>query len=540
MSNLDFNDLIPAQKPMDSAPNQSGFDDLVPQNAAQAPKQPQTWGQAAATGVSNIPSSAAKFATDIVQPILHPIDTAVALKNIGHGLIEKTGLTGSREHEKYPDAVGQFFAERYGGMENLKKTMAEDPVGFAADISTVLTGGGSLAARAPGVLGKVGEITRTAGNITNPLTPVIKGGQAVGNAVAGTIGNLGTHTGGESLKIAAKAGLEGGKAGETFLENMRGTAPLEDTVNAARSALGKMREERSTAYKSGMKSVADPAVLDFVKIDDAFDKVSRIKNFKGQDLSPTTANIRQELQSTLDGWRSLDPREFHTVEGLDALKQKIGDIRDGAKYGTPERAMADRVYHGVRQTIVEQAPAYAKVMKGYEEASKQLKDIEKTLSLNPNAAVDTSLRKLQSVLRNNVTTNYGRRADLADYLVKAGAPHLMERLAGQTLNTWTPRGLGKLGMQLATEMGLIAAGTTAAGFPGLALAGATLPMMSPRLMGEAAYKAGQIARPFKGVPMRDVSAPIYQAGRSVPLGHGPFNFPALQGPAMGRAEEEKP
>jgi hypothetical protein len=56
----------------------------------------------------------------------------------------------------------------------------------------------------------------------------------------------------------------------------------------------------------------------------------------------------------------LDPAEFHTPEGIDPLKQKIGDIRDATQYGTPERVAANGIYNAVRQTIVDQAPEYAK------------------------------------------------------------------------------------------------------------------------------------------------------------------------------------
>src|SRR6185436_11965461 len=107
--------------------------------------------------VSNIPKSAAQFGSDLVQPILHPIDTAESFKNLGLGVLEKTGVMSGTEHEKYADAVGHFLADRYGGIENVKKTMREDPVGLAGDLSMFLTGGGSAAARAPGMVGRVGE-----------------------------------------------------------------------------------------------------------------------------------------------------------------------------------------------------------------------------------------------------------------------------------------------------------------------------------------------------------------------------------------------
>src|SRR5436190_4642689 len=53
---------------------------------------------------------------------------------VAAGGVEKL-IPGEQEHEPYANAVGQFFADRYGSMEAFKKTLAEDPVGFAADLA---------------------------------------------------------------------------------------------------------------------------------------------------------------------------------------------------------------------------------------------------------------------------------------------------------------------------------------------------------------------------------------------------------------------
>jgi hypothetical protein len=170
----------------------------------------------------------------------------------------------------------------------------------------------------------------------------------------------------------------------------------------------------------------------------------------GQVISESTQAIRQKIAQTVHEWKTLPPADFHTAEGLDALKQKIGDIRDATAYGSPERVVANQAYSAIRRTITEQAPKYANVMDAYTKASDIINELERTLSLNPNATVDTSLGKLQSVLRDNVNTSFGRRRELAEFLVNYGAPNLIERLSGQALKPWTARGRGKLGMQVAT------------------------------------------------------------------------------------------
>lgn len=147
-----------------------------------------SWLGAAAEGVTNIPSSAGRFAENMVQPFIHPITTVQNLYAIGKGALQKTGLVKGNDAEKYADAVGKFLMDRYGSEDAIKKTLAEDPVGLAADLSIVLTGGGSLAARAPGIAGRAGEIVAGAGRVVDPLNIAAGGVQAgryLGSAVTG-------------------------------------------------------------------------------------------------------------------------------------------------------------------------------------------------------------------------------------------------------------------------------------------------------------------------------------------------------------------
>ena len=108
--------------------------------------------------------------------------------------------------------------------------------------------------------------------------------------------------------------------------------------------------------------------------------------FKGVDISESTSAVRTKIQSRLEQWAKLDPAEFHTVEGMDALRKSIGDVVDSAPYGTPERRLANEVYFAVRKSVEAQAPGYGKVLKGYHEASKHLKDLEQGLSLGKSAS----------------------------------------------------------------------------------------------------------------------------------------------------------
>lgn len=446
----------------------------------------------ALTALKNTPSSAVNFAKDIAQPIMHPIEAASNIGKIGKGVLQKLGIMSGADAEPYADAVGKMLVDRYGSGEAIKRTLATDPVGMAADVATVFTGGEGLFARAPGIVGKVGEAAGAVGRAVDPMSvagKAVKGTGYVGSELLGVT----TGAGGDAIRTAAKAGAEGGEEGRAFRESATGTAPVEGVVDDARKAVTNLRLERGDIYRREMVKVgADKTVLDFDKIDNAVTNVGKVKKYKGVDLSPSTADIRGRIADLVDKWRGLDPKEFHTAEGLDALKQAIGDVRDSTQYGTPERVIADQVYNAVRQTIVDQVPAYGKIMKGYEEATKQIKEIEKTLSLNPNASIDTALRKITSALRDDVNTNYGRRKELVAFLARSGAPHLLQKISGQSLKAMMPRGLARLAV---SGEGAGAVAALAAGNPAVAmgLAG-TLAAHSPFLAGMGAYGAGAVSR----------------------------------------------
>src|SRR5215471_3548647 len=130
-----------------------------------------------------------------------------------------------------------------------------------------------------------------------------------------------------------------------------------------------------------VKIGADKTILSWNELDTALADMDKVATYKGQSLSPSTEAIRNKINVAVDEWKNLRASEFWTPEGFDALKRRVGHIRDATQYGTPERRVADEAYQAIRRTIIDQAPAYAKVMKGYEQASEQIREIERTLSL---------------------------------------------------------------------------------------------------------------------------------------------------------------
>ena len=498
--------------------------------AAMAPiptSQPgsRSWGQVGMEALSNAPQSAVEFGKAMVEPILSPIQTAKSVGSILYGLGSKISRPGellregdaaptpeqlqARQQREAPaDAMGQFFKDRYGGMENIKNTIATDPVGALADAATVLTAGGALPVRGAATVGRVGAMIDPLSGVGS----VLKGtGTLAGKMAANTLG-MTTGAGTESIRQAVKAGSEGNR---TFLQHMRSDRPITEVADMARDAVDKMRQERSAAYKSGMADVSkDKTILDFAPIDKAIGKANDVGTFNNVVINRSAGDTTAKMFQLVDEWKGYDPAVFHTPEGLDALKRAIGDVRDSTEYGTPSRVAADRLYGALRDQIQAQAPGYAKTMADYAKASDELKEVTKTFSLGENATDDTAIRKLQSVMRNNVQTNYGERLRLADVLAQQ-EPNLPAALAGQAMNTVMPRGLVARG-------GAMGGAGVAAHLMDPTLA-AMLLLTSPRLVGEAAYGAGAAGRnigelanamAINAPNVRAVGQGAFQAGRA--------------------------
>lgn len=455
-------------------------------------KPARSWAGVAGEAVKNLPESAGNFATGLYQAVRHPIDTAGGLWDAAAGglrnALPQSFVSAVEDGSPHPsavrasntvDAIKQFYKDRYSSIEGVKNTLATDPVGAASDLSTLLTGGAMLSAKVPGLSAAL----QRGANLTNPLSVVAPAARLVGNAGKNVLG-LTTGAGAEAVEQAAKSGYGGNSA---FWENMTGNAPMTDVLDNARSAVQEMGKQKSAAYRQGMSSVsADKTVLDFAGIDKAIKSAEGMARFKGEVKNTRAAQAIDDISAEVSRWKSLDPSEFHTPEGLDALKQKVGGILESIPYEEKTaRAAAKSAYGAIKEEISKQAPAYAKTMKSYSDASELISEIERALSLKETASADTAMRKLQSLMRNNANTNYGNRLSLAKTLEEQGGRDLMPALAGQAMNSWIGRGLigqggnlGTIGAALATQN------------PAVAMA---LPLQSPRTVGATLYGGGRAA-----------------------------------------------
>ena len=457
-------------------------------------KPERSWGDVAGSAVQNLIPSTGRVIGGVAEAVMSPVKTARSLVDLGAGAIQNAlpeslvnAIGADKPSQEMASNVGQFYKERYGSMPGFKEALATDPAGVAADAASVLTGGSLAAARVPG-MSRLAEGLKRSASAVDPLANVARGAGAItrgaGSTAAALLGNT-TGAGSEAIKQAYSAGRAGGSKADEFSGNMRGNVPMTDVLDAAKADLSVMQKMKSAEYNSNMASVrGSKEVIDFSGINKSLADAKAKVMYGSQVKNPQAAEALSSIQKEVGDWNKLDPAQYHTPEGMDALKQKIGGIVESIPFeAKTARMVGGDVYNSIKSEITKQAPEYAKTMKDYVAASDQIKEIERALSLGQKSSVDTAMRKLQSLMRNNVNTNYGNRQALARQLEQMGGKDLMPALAGQALNSPTPRGLQALG----------ATGTGVAAF----FNPSVLPLLaaqSPRLAGEAALAAGKVAR----------------------------------------------
>lgn len=156
------------------------------------PERSYDWTEVPEQFVKNLPSTGGKVLEGIADMVVHPIDTALhtsqlvggELRKVLPGLVNKTLLANPEDIQKSDEmanAVNEQYAKDYGSLEGIKRKLAEDPAGFLMDLSTLASGGGTVAAKIP-ALKKSAATMSNIGTYTNPLEMGLKvGGKVLTN-----------------------------------------------------------------------------------------------------------------------------------------------------------------------------------------------------------------------------------------------------------------------------------------------------------------------------------------------------------------------
>jgi len=453
-----------------------------------------------------------------------------AMSKLGLSALAKAGVGNASP--QLAEAVGKMYSDRYGSTDAALNTLRDHPAEMLMDIATVFSGGEAAAPRIAAQVAKVPRLAGIAGDITklgeasgavaratDPLALAGKGVSGLSDLTAKYVpqsvkdsmttllakyplemAGLPSGVGGENLRTAGSVGRESVLQGKTprveaFTDQRAGTAPIENIVEQMEAGVQRMRDSASERYQSDMEGVkADKTVLGFDGIDAELAALKNRAYFKDQVRDPAAARAYGDIQSVVEEWKSLPAEEFHTPEGMDALKQRIGGIE--GQYQTENNRAAASIAAGVRKTvaneITQQAPSYATAMGNYSEAKDLLANIRSTLD-SGKGRTDATIRRLQGILKRD---DPGYAGKLLDEVASQPGNELQASLAGRAGEPIRPE---RYRAAVAGGMGLASLPLEALLGGNLANLGldpkylAAMTMMSPRVVTGGAYHAGQAA-----------------------------------------------
>jgi hypothetical protein len=515
----------------------------------------RTWGQAGKEALVNIPQSAVGLVKNVGSAILNPLDTLEGVADVvtGYGLnnnilglgdkfkantqksIEQIDKRIAQAQEKgnlkrvkelqatraefeglfksytdKSDGMTKMFKDRYGSWDATKNTLATDPAGLLLDASGVGGAGRAGLSMAGKVnkLGQVGKLANTAGKFAdtvNPISAVGKGTKAVGNMAASVLDTATARVGSSAFKGALTAGADSAQAFLTrkqnpskgFVEQMRGKGGYDDAsiVELAKTKLLEAQKAKNNKYAKEMGDISG------TRVSGAFDELNTIIKKAKDDYARTSGIVTDpammkfitDMEKRVTYFKKRP--QLHTIEGMDKLKQNLqGMVETLPNEARAMRTAGSGISRGVSTAIGNANPKYKQTMSDYANSANMINnDFGRTLSLTNKATIDTTLRKLTSVTRNNVNTNFGQRLKSVQSLDEFGeVGALIPQIIGNTFKGYAPRSIG-----LPTA-GVGAAGAVATGVASTGTAAAFLLAQSPRVIGEILYKIGQTG----GVPAR--------------------------------------
>jgi hypothetical protein len=463
---------------------------------------PKTWGEVPGMAMENVGASGSQYFKDLYHAVTNPVETGKGLMDVASGALQANlpfgefdlERGGRQPYRESWESAKQYARDRgwTGNEQAIMNTLAYDPVGALGDISIPIGLGGGAIAKIP-QLAKAGQTISKYGNLLDPATAL--GTTAVGTARKGRnltqelMGGV-TGKGKEAFSESYKAGREGGQPSRDVTAGRRGLTDQMTILEDARRGMQNMRHSRQAAYKADKEIwAAMRTELDFQPIKERLYKLSdSFMESTGQEFrfGPDTEAKLMQIVKLIESWEYRP--SLHTVEGLDTLKMKIDDLMPAVTEQSQSAAIVGTMRDEVKNIILESpvGDVYKKAMGEYELALQLENEIKKALSLGKKASADTAMRKLLSVTRSNVQTNFGTRANMVRALEEAGETSLMPKIAGEVTKDWTPSGMAGT-VFYGSGIGNLMMGGNPLGF-------LTMPLQSPRLMGAASQAAGKASR----------------------------------------------
>lgn len=295
--------------------------------------------------VSNVVKSGVGMLKGLGEAIAHPLDTATTVLDIGAGALQHalpkgvvdfvnqyTDPVAAKRAADVASAVGGMYAERYGSPDKIIKTLYEDPIGAAGDLSMLFSGGAgalNVAKAAPAATVAAGIRGGRAAQIAEKVAPV-----------AGAIGRAAEATSAARIpviNIPISNFLEGGAKYTNVLApvNWLAAKGIEYGAPAAAAVIGKAGEgiRGELPQQKAAKIVREAAGDRAAEIQQAA-RMAPEDLTAAQAIVEATAN-RPQMQAIAESVASQFPEKFGPI----AERQKLARA-EALKSVTPDEAAA--------------------------------------------------------------------------------------------------------------------------------------------------------------------------------------------------------
>ena len=377
------------------------------------PKQRRSFADVPGEALANVGTSAANFYKGLLTAITNPVQTVSGVIDVGAGtlqnLLPKELVDLVNQIDNKPEAakravdaanaVGGIYKDRYGSVEALKNTLATDPVGAAADLSTLFTGGASATAR---IAPTTSKVLSAVGKYTNPLLPVTTAAnyglalsaKGAGNVIDAITGERAATRAGNIVRNAL---TEEGRAPQNLAaaQNALANAPPNMTV---RQALADVTSPQIQYLGQTVESKTAPGRALSVQQAQEAERMARLQrvtpNLQSAEAmrgnvsgplytaatQPTTAVNVLPLTQQIDGLLAANPGNAKLVAALNQVKtgleastdaQQVSSVLDNLKdlIANKDNKFIVKNLTNVKSTIEQALPGYQQAQKVFAAAS---------------------------------------------------------------------------------------------------------------------------------------------------------------------------
>lgn len=410
--------------------------------------------------LGNTITSGANLVGDLANTVLHPIDTAKSLYNLGTGIIQ-LAIPGEQGNEELARAVGKFYVDRYGSLDKAWNSLYNDPIGVAMDASVLLGGAGAGLKGIAGLATVGAEATDLASNAAR----IGRLGSKL-SKISAVVDPLNVGSKAELLPTKLRPNISGSLKSKIadFGDNYAIKSTRINDRNQAK--LAKTMRGMNTKYGSNLQELVDTTGL------------------YGQDLGAVDKYIKP-----LEQFRDAQiVKSGATATSGDLLKSFANQI---AELSTPE-ALRDPASRALRTKLLEEARLFAEQnpTRRMPISLESLNATRKSLDFNtPNAQFESGKAALQrslgNVYRDTVNTSAGTGQAGRELAVLYKFRDMLEK-APKGKNT-LPMGITQ---SIATGTGLLSGGNPLSRIAnGVIGYGASSVINSPRFIGKLSKTA---------------------------------------------------